>query len=264
MTDPLLSITVRGVAVRGPGLDGWEASRPILSGAQPWVARPITLPPPAILAPNERRRADTVIRLALALAQEAAAMSGLDPAGLRTVFGTGNGDGAVVCAVLEALAQPEVFVSPTQFHNSVHNAAAGYWSIGVGSLRPADCLGGYDWTFGATLMQALATCATEREPVLLCLYDVPFPLPLHAKRPVGAAFGMALVLAPDGPGPRLAARWDATSAPHAEPRAPALRDVAPGNPAARALRLLETLACGESDDFAAPLLDGHLAVRVRP
>ncbi len=263
MTAPILDIAVLGMAVRGPGLDGWEASRPILSGAQPWVEQPIALPPPAILAPNERRRADPVIRLALALAQEAAGMSGLDPAGLRTVFGTGNGDGAVVCAVLEALAQPEVFVSPTQFHNSVHNAAAGYWSIGAGSLRPADCLGGHDWTFGATLMQTLATCAVEREPVLLCLYDVPFPPPLEAKRPVGAAFGMALVLAPGGPGPRLAARWNASPAPHAEPRNPALRDVAPGNPAARALRLLETLARAEADDFAVPLLDGHLAVTVQ-
>ncbi len=264
MSAPASGVAVLGMAVRGPGLDGWEASRPILSGAQPWVAQPIILPPPAILAPNERRRADPVIRLALALAQEAAAMSGLDPAGLRTVFGTGNGDGAVVCAVLEALAQPDIFVSPTQFHNSVHNAAAGYWSIGAGSQRQADCLGGHDWTFGATLMQALATCAVEREPVLLCLYDVPFPPPLDAKRPVGAAFGMALVLVPDGPGPCLAAQWQGTPAAHAEPRAPALRDVAPGNPAARALRLLETLARGEADAFAAPLLDGHLAVTVRP
>lgn len=260
----MIGATIVGVSVRGPGLDGWAASRAILSGAQPWDDRPTVYPPPAILAPTERRRTGPVARLALALAQEAVGMSGLAPASLRSVFGTGNGDGVTVGAVLEALAQPDGFVSPTLFHNSVHNAASGYWSIGNGSMRPVTCLGGHDWTFGVALMKALAECHVEREPVLLCVYDVSFPAPLDAKRPVGQGFGVALVLTPEGIGPWIEAKWEAASAPHAEPLAPALRAVAPANPAARALRLLETLARETPDAFAIPLLDGHLAVTIGP
>jgi hypothetical protein len=255
---------VAAVAVRGPGLNGWAASQPILAGAQPWIVRDIALPPPTILAATERRRAGPVVRLALALAHEAALASGLDPASLRSVFASANGDGVTVGAVLDALTRPGGFVSPTQFHNSVHNAAAGYWSIGTGSTRPANCLGGYDWSFASGLLKALAECQAEREPVLLCVYDVPFPPPLDRVRPTAGSFGMALVLAPDGPGPRLTARWDAAAVPDAEPLLPALRPLAAANPAARAIRLLEALARGVPDAFPVSLLDGHLAIEVLP
>ena len=203
---------ILGIGLLAPGLDGWAASRPILAGAQPWMRRPVVLPAPGILPATERRRAGAVIRLALAVAGEAVAASGLDPAALRSVFATSNGDGPTVGAVLDAISRPDGFVSPTLFHNSVHNAAAGYWSIGVGSQRPATSIGCHDGTFGAALMKAMAECCVECEPVLLVVYDVPFPAPLDAVRPMGDAFGVALVLAPDGSGPGIAADWCSTAA----------------------------------------------------
>ncbi len=138
----------RACGLLGPGCrDGPRAGRC-------WPARrpgtgEVVLPPPAILSATERRRTGPVARLALAVATEAAAASGLPPPSLRPVFGSGNGDAITVGAILDALSRPDGFVSPTQFHNSVHNAAAGYWSIGTGSGRPATCLGCHDWTFGA-------------------------------------------------------------------------------------------------------------------
>ena len=193
-------VSVVGVGVLGPGLAGWAASRAVLAGEAAWQPGEVVLPPPAILPATERRRAGPVARLALAVASEAAEASGLPPGSLRPVFGSGNGDSITVSAILDALAQPDGFVSPTQFHNSVHNAAAGYWSIGTGSGRPATCLGCHDWTFAASLMKAVAECAAEREPVLLCVYDVPMPAPLDAKRPTDCVFGAAFVLAPEGLG----------------------------------------------------------------
>ena len=91
-----------------------------------------------LLAPNERRRAGTVMRLALAVAGEAAGMAGLPAAAMRNVFASANGDGAVIHALLEELARPDPQLSPTQFHNSVHNAPAGYWSIGNAAASPGD------------------------------------------------------------------------------------------------------------------------------
>ena len=200
-------VSVAGVGLLGPGLPGWEASRAVLAGVAPWQPGEVVLPPPAILSATERRRTGPVARLALAVASEAAAASGLPAASLRPVFGSGNGDSVTVCAILDALVRSDGLVSPTQFHNSVHNAAAGYWSIGTGSGRPATCLGCYDWTFGAALMKAVAECAAEREPVLLCLYDAPMPSPLDVKRPTTGLFGAAVVLAPDGRGPRVGVSW---------------------------------------------------------
>ena len=139
-----LATTVLGVSVWGPGLEGWGASRAVLAGHADYVRRDVAAPAPTMLAATERRRTGPVVRLALEVAREAAASSGLDAAGLRSVFASSNGDGVVVGGILDAMARAapgERVVSPTQFHNSVHNAAAGYWSIAMGSRAPATCVG---------------------------------------------------------------------------------------------------------------------------
>lgn len=264
----MIEAGIAGIALRGPGLDGWEAARRVLAGVVPYEAREVVLPPPAVLAPTERRRTGPVVRLALLVAQEASAMAGVPPGSIRGVFGSSNGDGIVVSAILETLAGADAHVSPTQFHNSVHNAAAGYWSIGTGSAQPATVLGCHDSTFAASLLKAVAEVHAEGEPVLLCLYDVPIPEPLGGVRPTCAPFGMGLVLVPPGAdtAPRLRVRYDpAPPDPGADlPRDPALHPLAHGNPAARALPLLEALARGEAAEVQAPYLDGRLTIAVLP
>lgn len=260
----MTGVTIRSIGLLGPGLPGWAASRIVLAGDAPWLAAAVTLPPPAILPPTDRRRTGAVVRLALAVATEAAQASGLPPASLRTVFGSANGDAPTVGAILDAITTPGGFVSPTQFHNSVHNAAAGYWSIGIGSIRPATCLACDDWTFAASLMKAVAECQIEREPVLLCVYDGLMPSPLDAARSVTSVFGVAFVLAPDGDGPRLGIRWDSTAPSAPQPLQASLRLLACSNPAARALRLLEAVAQGGVHEFDLAYLDGRLRVDIRP
>jgi hypothetical protein len=94
------------------------------------------------------------------------------------------------------------------------------------------------------------------------------PPPLDAQRPTFALFGVGLVLAPQGVGQpmaRLELRFAARpAAPLALPRNPALRPLMAGNPAARALPLLEALALGETARLELPYLDASLAVTVTP
>jgi hypothetical protein len=259
-----------GVSIWGPGLEGWAASRPILAGAASYEPRPSPPPVPAILAPTERRRTGPVVRLALAVAHEAALSSGLPPGSLRSVFGSSNGDGVVVGGILEALAAArgdERVVSPTAFHNSVHNAAAGYWSIATASRQPATCLGAHDWTWAAALLKAVADVAADGEAVLLCCYDHPLPTPLAALRPTAWAYGAGLVLAPLGVGlPMATIRVGYSMTPPAPgawaPQNPALHALAAGNAVAQSLRLLETLALRVSDRHAVPYLDGRLDIDV--
>ena len=261
-----------GVSVWGPGLEGWRASQPVLAGAIDYAPTESPAPPPAILPANERRRTGPVARLALTVASEAAAMSGLPPGGLRSVFASGNGDGVVVGSILTDLTGPgdqARLLSPTQFHNSVHNAAAGYWSIATTCRQPVTCLACHDFTWPASLLAAMAEVTTYGEPVLLCVYDHPMPAPLDAKRGLIAPFGVGLVLAPAGQTGGMAGitvQFALEPPPDnmAVPYQPALQALAAGNPAAHALRLLETLARGIPDRHALAYLDGRLDVTVMP
>ena len=88
----------------------------------------------------------------------------------------------------------ERLISPTRFHNSVHNAAAGYWSIAYGCTEASTSLCAGDASFGAGLLEALAQLAAVAPAVLLLAYDADYPPPLHAKRPIADAFGVALLL----------------------------------------------------------------------
>ena len=260
---------ITGVAVWGPGLAGWAASAPVLAGRQDYAAGEMPLPPPTLLPATERRRAPVTVRLALTVAQQAMAMAGETIGGVRSVFGSGNGDGAVLHAILEELAKPEPQVSPTQFHNSVHNAAAGYWTIATASHEAATSLGCHDATFAAALLKAVAELRVEGKPVLLCVYDAPFPEPLATARPIAAAFAAGFVLVPE-PTERALMRIEIgyrAAAPDPATEAPlqgALRALWRGNPAARALRLLEHIARGEAGVASAGLLDGRIDIGMQP
>lgn len=256
---------VTGIAVFGPGLPGWAASEAMLAGTAPWIMTEALPPAPTILAAGDRRRAGATVRFALAAATEATAAAP-DRAALETVFTSGNGDGAVVGNILDALHAPDGAVSPTLFHNSVHNAAAGYWHIAVGSTMPSLSLGGHDGAFAAGLLAAMGAVATRGRPVLLVAYDTPLPPPLDAVRPTAFPFATGCILAPGREDARaaLTLRYVAEPAP---PDAPAegLDALATGNPAARALPLLRALAARRAALVRLPLLeDAHLEIRVEP
>ena len=175
----------------------------------------------------------------------------------------------VVHDILEALTSADRPVSPTQFHNSVHNAAAGCWTIATGSHQPATSLGCHDHTLAASLLKAVAEAQVEQAPVLLCVYDVPPPAPLAAKRPTEGSFGVGFVLTPADDGQSqagISVRYsDRPSAPKSEePRQESLRPLSRGNPAAQSLRLLESIARGASDRCSVPYLGGRLDIALTP
>lgn len=236
---------IAGISVSAPGLPSWAEARTVLSGARAWTETPLEIDVPTVLAPRERRRASPAVRLALTTAEAACADASLPPETLATVFASAVGDGKVSTALLEALAGPDKLVSPTHFHNSVHNAAAGYWSQGVGSHAASTSLAAGRATFGVALLDALLKVGRDGCPVLLVCYDHPFPEPLHAARPLPVPFAVGLVLTPDadGRGPVVALEGFTEDAP-TPPALPALRAMWDGAPPARALPLLERVATG--------------------
>jgi hypothetical protein len=216
-----------------------------------------------VLPPAERRRASRLVKTALGAGLEAA---GADIATLATVFTSSSGDGHNCHALCEALASSDRAVSPTRFHNSVHNAAAGYWGIATGAMAPSQVLCAYDASFTAGLIEALAQVAAERTPVLLVAYDAEYPEPIHAKRPTPDAAGIALLLTPQAGSRSLAAIGaDLDEMPATPMATSALEPWRTAIPALRGLPLLECIARRQAGtvalDYLAPL---RLRVDVTP
>jgi hypothetical protein len=254
---------VDGIGILGPGLADWPAARAVLRGESAYMPVPTVLPASLLLPPAERRRAGRVVKLALAIAAEASTRADLDPGSLPSVFSSSGGDGQNCHELCVTLATSERAVSPTRFSNSVHNAAAGYWSIATGARGTANVLCAYDASFGAGLLEALALARAQRAGVLLVTYDTEYPAPLFAHRPIPDAFGIALVLGREC-GPRSIARIDVALAAADDDRAatrpracadPRLEALRAAIPAARGLPLLECIAKAEAGAFLLDYLD---------
>ncbi len=262
-----LSACIQGVGLLGPGLLDWSEACAVLSGELPYVAAPSVLPAPGILPPAERRRAGRIIRLALAIGTEAVARAAADARTLPTVFSSSGGDGDNCHEICMALATPERQISPTRFTNSVHNAAAGYWSIAQGCTEASTSLCAADASFGAGLLEALAQLAGGAAAVLLLAYDADYPPPLRAKQPIPDAFGTALLLTGADTAaalPRLALTLshDAAALTMQNALLEALRR---SIPAARSLPLLERLAQRRPGTVVLDYLDSaQLALEVTP
>lgn len=193
-----LSAHVRGVGLLGPGLEDWDTGAPVIAGSAPYIPRPTVLPTPTALPPAERRRTVALVKLALAIGFEATSRAEVNPAELRTVFSSSGGDGHNCHEICQTLASNDRQLSPTRFHNSVHNAPSGYWSIASGATPASSVLCAFDASFGAGLLEALTQVAVDHTSVLLIAYDAGYPEPLHTQRPIPDAFGVAMVLEPVG------------------------------------------------------------------
>ena len=258
MTSTPLSAWIEGIGFLAPGLPDWPTARSVLRGEQPLIAAPSLLPTPAILPPAERRRASRVVKLTLAIGLEAAAHAGADVSTLATVFSASGADGHNCHALCEQLATDDRQISPTRFHNSVHNAAAGYWGIATKSMAPCQVLCAFDASFGAGLLDALAQVIVDQQTTLLIAYDSEYPEPLHSKRNTPDCGGVALLLTPNKTARSLAKITVSPSAASALCMSASELEALRSNiPALRSLPLLQMLARGESGslclDYLSPM-----------
>ncbi len=258
---------VDSAAVLAPGLNGWTASRAILAGRQAYEPAPLAPPVPDLLPAVERRRTGTMVKLALAAGSEALRGAGKAADSVATVFASSGGDGDVINDICITLAGSDRQVSPTRFHNSVHNAPSGYWSIAAHSHHPSTSLCGYDWSFAIGLLEAAAQLQVDRPEVLLIACDSPYPEPLAGIRRLTEPFGCALLLTRERTQRTLG---EFELALDAQPQAASsmanasLERLRCGNPSARALPLLAALAGAQPDVVTLERGAGQtLHVRVR-
>ena len=191
-----LSAGIAGIGFWANGLPSWDDAIAFArDGTLPDNAP--AKPSPQLLAPNERRRAPESVAVALDVALAACTASRRDPAKLPSVFASTHGDLAITDYVAATLASDPRALSPTKFHNSVHNAAAGYWTIGNGCTAPTTAISAFDASFAQGLLEALSLLAAGHEAVLLAACDAPATGALGSVSPSEGLLGGALVLVAD-------------------------------------------------------------------
>jgi len=192
---------------------------------------------------EERRRAPDTVAIALEVALRACDSAGTDPRELPGVFACTEGDTAISDYMCETLARTPALISPIRFHNSVHNAAAGYWSIGTGCTQPYTAFTAHRDTFGEGLLEALVQAEAGGRSTLLVAYDIESRGPLATMAPSRGIVGAGLVLAPTA-GDRSIARIRWRTVPGSERTAvePRNAELVAGSAMAPCLPFFEAMA----------------------
>ncbi|TAM05042.1 MAG: hypothetical protein EPN71_02255, partial [Rhodanobacter sp.] len=197
------------------------------------------------LLPNERRRAPESVLLAVEVADQAVTMSTRDAATLACVFASAHGDQPITDYMCATLAKAPAELSPIRFHNSVHNAPVGYWTMSSHCHAPSTSVAAQRASFGAGLLEAVSQVLAEQRAVLLVCSDSAGSGPLREVTGCEQAFGCALVLAPTAGPSSIAALDLQLLADHADTPLPEpLAGWRRGNPAATSLALLARLSQG--------------------
>jgi hypothetical protein len=240
----------------GPGFSDTQQVKSILSGTKNWQSTEMEKMVADCLPANERRRTTPIIKLAIQLAQQTVKQGDelISPA---TVFASSDGDFSIVDNICSALCEPGKNVSPTQFHNSVHNAPAGYWAIAAKCQLSSTSISAGDASFAAGLLEAMTQVYSSQQPVLFIGYDYPAPFPLDEKRHFEFPFGVALLLSAEKQDETLAELSYTNIGNKAASICDAreLADIQNGNPIAHVLPLLECVSRKESKVINLPYYD---------
>jgi hypothetical protein len=261
----MIEFEVHGIGAWGPGFGNWTQ---LVEGVDTGCWSEQTPLQPERIPPRERRRSPHFVKIAVEVMSQACAQACADPEHLAVVFSTAMSDMRTNDYMCRTLVDAPAAVSPTKFHNSVNNAATGYWSIATGCLEPSNALCGFRQSAGIGLLEAAAQVQAERRPVLLVVQDEAAPPPLEHICPSSVDLALAVLLAPrGGPGKSLG-RWRFETEPGGAPCTPLPGSVAArfaGNPAADLLPfLLANVGDGTADAAIRMALNGALKVRLSP
>lgn len=163
-------------------------------------------PPAELLHPRLRRRTSTLTRAAITAIEAAIGQAGVGLDSVRFVLVSSFGEIETTVALLEQLAEPGGPVSPTKFHNSVHNTATGYISIASGNQCEATALAGGPHSLEIGLLEVLAGFAADaaegreaRDAVLIFAEEL-LPAPFERDE-AESTFAVALHLCAQRPSP---------------------------------------------------------------
>jgi hypothetical protein len=180
---------MKPVYVRGLGLWTSGYDRP-LAWCQQKADSTVEKPMAALLKGPLRRRATPLTRLAVEVLEQATTQADCDPASISTVWATAHGEHTPAIRLLEMMQHGEGKLSPTQFHNSVHNTAGGYASIATGNVLPSTTLTGGRELVASALLEAWCLLESSGRDVAVVFADEPLLSPFDradARTPLAIA-----------------------------------------------------------------------------
>ncbi len=189
-------VFIEGIGISGPGIENWQQARSALLSEQPGFDQELIISADLSLPANERRRASRLSKIALQVAGEAINSSILQADEVATVFTSSCGDLEIAHKICTALTMEAKPVSPIQFHNSVHNAQAGYWAISQHAHNVSNSISACADSFAMGLLEALTLIEVEQVPVLLVACDRPAPVPLYNAGMSRYEFAVAMLISP--------------------------------------------------------------------
>jgi len=184
---------VRGVGLWTPGHsspEAWCSAAPDPEAAKPHAS---------LLEGPLRRRATPLTRMGIEVLQQAAAMGSADLKAIPSVWATAHGEHSAAIALLGMMQRGEGKLSPTKFHNSVHNTASGYASISSGNRAPSTTLTGGGELVASTFLEAACMLEAQGRDIAVVLADEPLLPPFDRKHASTAlAIGLLLSSRADG------------------------------------------------------------------
>ena len=255
-----MEFSVSGIGAWGPGFHDWASLRAILTGEENEGNKEFSSPQPDSIPARERRRAPLSVKLAVEVASQACGMAGLQPAETACVFASSMGDMDITDYMCRTVVSDQPAVSPTRFHNSVHNAPVAYWSISGGCMLSSNAVAAGENTVAVSLLEAINQCCMEKTPVLWASQDIASPLPFRCIFEIDQPCAFSLLIKPgSGDGIRpFYARLEPGDGTWMKCKTPALSHLYETNPTARILGLLEALGADPASDAFRLPLNHHL------
>jgi Beta-ketoacyl synthase, N-terminal domain len=153
---------------------------------------------PDLIPSRELRRAPQLVKMAVEVMSQACDMASATPDDVAAVFSSAMGDMQITDYMCRALAETPKLISPTKFHNSVHNAAPGYWSITTGAFSAGNAVSAFGYTSTMALLEASIQASEENLPVLVVTQEIAATRTLKDICPSEQPFAAGLLLAPPG------------------------------------------------------------------
>jgi len=111
-----------------------------------------------------------------------------------TVFGSEHGEIQIAVEQMQMMQEGSGIVSPARFKNSVHNTAAGLFSISVVNRGFTTAIAAGEHTFAMSLLEAWMLLADgDVDQVVVSIAEEPLPTPIHDFAP-HVALGVAIAL----------------------------------------------------------------------
>ena len=193
----MLSLYLKGVSLIAPGLKNWQTAQQVLTGIDDYQYCVVDKKLSTFLPPNENRRCSRTTQLALSAIQQLLTHYPFNPHKIRYIFSSCNGDLNIFHHISQALTQVNRPVSPIKFHNSVHNAPAGYGAIVLQSQQASTSITAYQDSFACGLLEASVQSLSNQQDCLFCAYDEIPPERLSSLVPIIDDFSYALLLSSD-------------------------------------------------------------------